>query len=131
MFSGQISIDSVNQPQSSAGQADHRMSRMFCLTLALITSGLFILLPSTALTAPPVADAGDNQNVSKNLLLSSVVTLDGTESYDNDGDPFVHEWYGPFGTITGPSPSVVIPQGFYTVSLQGVGVSGEFRNRHR
>ena len=97
------------------------MSRMFCLTLALITSGLFILLPSTALTAPPVADAGDNQNVSKNLLLSSVVTLDGTESYDNDGDPFVHEWYGPFGTITGPSPSVVIPQGFYSVSLQGVG----------
>ena len=121
MFSGQISIDSVYQPHGSAAQADHRMSRVFFLTLGLIIYSLFALFPSSALTAPPVADAGENQNVPKNLLLSSTVTLDGTESYDNDGDPFVHEWYGPFGTITGISPSVVIPQGFYTVSLQGVG----------
>ncbi|MCF6187137.1 MAG: putative Ig domain-containing protein, partial [Desulfobulbaceae bacterium] len=81
----------------------------------------FALFPFAALAEPPVADAGENQSVTKNNLLSSDFFLDGTESYDVDGDPFTHEWYGPFGMATGTTPSVIVPQGTYTVSLQGVG----------
>ncbi len=39
--------------------------------------------------APPIAEAGDNQSV---LLIGSTVQLDGTESYDDDGDPITFAW---------------------------------------
>ena len=39
--------------------------------------------------APPVAAAGDDQSI---LLIGSTVQLDGTESYDDDGDPITFAW---------------------------------------
>jgi len=37
----------------------------------------------------PVADAGDDQAV---IVLGTVVTLNGTQSYDLDGDPITYSW---------------------------------------
>jgi beta propeller repeat protein len=39
--------------------------------------------------APPVAEAGDDQSV---LLIGSTVQLDGTQSYDDDGDDIAYAW---------------------------------------
>jgi hypothetical protein len=51
---------------------------------------------------PPVADAGPNQaNVTP-----GIITLDGSNSYDPDGDPITYQWTqegGPAVTITNPT----------------------------
>lgn len=43
----------------------------------------------SAFNTRPVADAGPDQAV---VLVDSVVQLDGTRSYDSDGDPITHAW---------------------------------------
>jgi PKD repeat protein len=48
----------------------------------------------TATNVPPVADAGSNQTVRKNTL----VTLDSSFSYDSDGDVLTHSWTQVFGS---------------------------------
>ncbi|MGQ1784061.1 PKD domain-containing protein [Saccharicrinis sp. GN24d3] len=55
-------------------------------------------------TYRPVADAGANFSVNEN----STVQLDGSGSYDNDGDPFTYEWGAPQG-ITLDDPNIVNP----------------------
>ncbi|RMF83744.1 MAG: hypothetical protein D6736_20800, partial [Nitrospinota bacterium] len=76
-----------------------------------------LLSPPTAEAAAPVAQAGSDRSVPKNHPLQSDVILDGTGSFDPDGDPLTYHWYGPFTTTGGVSPVVQIPEGRYTVSL--------------
>ncbi|MBV9820677.1 MAG: hypothetical protein JO144_00415, partial [Actinobacteria bacterium] len=66
---------------------------------------------------PPVADAGPDQQVDQTSDAGATVTLDGTGSYDPDGDPITYNWYGPFGTATGPTPTVTMPVGTNSVRL--------------
>jgi hypothetical protein len=60
---------------------------------------------------PPVADAGPDQTASPGM----VVPLDGTASFDPDGDPLTYSWTqtaGPSVTLTGantPTPSFTAP----------------------
>lgn len=64
-----------------------------------------------------MANAGADRSVSKNQIEGSVVALDGLASFDPEGNPLTYQWYGPFGRAQGPTPSVNIPEGSYTISL--------------
>ena len=67
--------------------------------------------PNTA----PVADAGDDQTVecACNTQQGTKVTLDGTGSYDTDGDLLTYTWTGPFdeSPANGPTPTVTLDSG--------------------
>lgn len=78
---------------------------------------LFFPGPVSAWAAPPVADASDDQVNEKDRPLSATVLLNGSGSSDSDGGFLTHNWYGPFLTVSGSTPVVVIPEGTYTVSL--------------
>ena len=66
----------------------------------------------------PVADAGEDQTLLKDSPRSrGQVLLDGSDSHDPNGDPLVHMWLGPFGTLFGESVEALVPEGVYTVSL--------------
>ena len=50
-------------------------------------------IPSTVVVSttntPPVASAGPNQNVTQ---IGATIQLDGSQSYDLDGDPLTYHW---------------------------------------
>ena len=83
----------------------------------LFTRVVAILSPAEAHAAAPVADAGSDKSFSKNQPVGSSIALDGSGSYDPDGDPLTYQWYGPFATTSGSSISKSISEGTYTVSL--------------
>lgn len=83
----------------------------------LLNRMLSLLITDTAHAAAPLSDAGADRTEVKQQLLSSDVVLDGTGSFDPDGDPLTYQWYGPFESTTGPAPAVTIPEGRYTVSI--------------
>jgi hypothetical protein len=66
---------------------------------------------------PPVADAGPAQYLDQTSAAGTPVTLDGTGSYDHDGDSLTYTWTGPFATAIGPTPTVSLPVGTSTVHL--------------
>ena len=66
---------------------------------------------------PPVADAGSDQTVEQTSPAGAQVVLDGTGSYDDDGDTLAYTWTGPFGTVVGPVVTVTIPAGTSNASL--------------
>lgn len=65
---------------------------------------------------PPVADAGPDQAIEATGM-STQVMLDGTASYDPDGDPIGYQWTGAFGEVVGPTPTVSFPLGEHLVEL--------------
>ena len=73
--------------------------------------------PGEAEASPPVANAGADQPLVKNEPLGGSAILNGTGSYDPDGDPLIYQWYGPFAPTSGPTPQVQVPEGVYSVSL--------------
>jgi hypothetical protein len=66
---------------------------------------------------PPVANAGPDQLVAAGPACAAEVTLDGTGSSDPDGDALSFEWTGPFGSASGPTPTVTLPLDAHTVGL--------------
>tara|TARA_B110000037_G_C17070546_1_gene485678 strand:- start:163 stop:1632 length:1470 start_codon:yes stop_codon:yes gene_type:complete len=50
---------------------------------------LTITVYQTSSNAPPVADAGDNRVAG----VGNIVTMDGSASWDPDGDPLIYDWY--------------------------------------
>jgi|GEM_PF-2809490 len=66
---------------------------------------------------PPVADAGPDQTLEQTSHAGAVVTLDGSGSYDPDGDSLTYDWTWDGGSTTGVSPAVTLPLGTTTVTL--------------
>jgi predicted extracellular nuclease len=66
---------------------------------------------------PPVADAGPDAAYEADASCRASVTLDGSGSSDADGDELTYTWTGPFGTVTGQSPNVMLGLGEHTIEL--------------
>jgi len=77
----------------------------------------FIAQISTLQNAIPIADAGNYSLITKNHSAGSLLSLDGSNSKDPDNDILQYRWFGPFGISSAEKPSVLIPQGKYTVTL--------------
>ncbi len=84
------SLDDSTSPTPSFS-ADLDGEYVFSLTVndGLINSAPDnVVVISATPNAPPVADTGDDQTVSRNTMIS----LDGTRSSDPDGDPLTYSW---------------------------------------
>jgi uncharacterized delta-60 repeat protein len=67
---------------------------------------------------PPVANAGSYPAKQCTSHTGTLVSLDGSASYDPDGEPIIsYSWAGPFGTATGVNPAVLLPLGSNNISL--------------
>jgi len=65
----------------------------------------------------PVADAGPDQVVSAGPNCMASATLDGSGSFDADGDPLNYTWTWDSGSTTGVSPTIQLPLGTFTITL--------------
>ncbi len=63
------------------------------------------------------ASAGRNQSVMAESTGTIDITLDGSGSYDADGDPLTYSWTGTFGTANGMKPLVTLDVGNWDVNL--------------
>jgi len=66
---------------------------------------------------PPVANAGPNQTVEQTSSDGAEVTLNGSGSYDLDGDSLDYDWTWPGGSAQEMSPTVTFPSGTTIVTL--------------
>jgi hypothetical protein len=81
--------------------------------------------PPTALASLAVARAGPDQVVECTAHHGTPVRLDGSASTAG-GRAITLEWRGPFGTVTGPQPTVTLPLGKHEITLiadDGLGTS--------
>jgi pimeloyl-ACP methyl ester carboxylesterase len=89
-----------------------------CLVSRDLSNILDFMLPPAAGNGRPVADAGPGQTVSADDACVGQVVLDGTGSFDPNGQPLSHTWAWN-GTIvaSGPSPTLQLPPGIHEVTL--------------
>jgi len=80
-------------------------------------AGATFLLLGVHENHPPVADAGPDQTVHVASDCMATVTLDGSGSYDPDGDPLTYTWTWDGGTATGVNPEIHLPPSIYTITL--------------
>ncbi|HEV2495138.1 MAG TPA: hypothetical protein VG204_18920 [Terriglobia bacterium] len=66
---------------------------------------------------PPMANAGPDQTVECTNPSSTLATLNGSASFDPDGDAITYVWSGPFGKAVGDQPKVRLPLGASSVQL--------------
>ena len=79
-----------------------------------------------ATNRPPMADAGPDTTIEcMGIPEGTQVTLDGTGSFDPDGDAITsYVWTGPFGTTEGATPTVTLPFGEHVIALTVTDVHG-------
>jgi TolB protein len=66
----------------------------------------------------PIANAGDDQiDVPAGADCMASVTLNGSQSYDSDGDPLTYSWTWDSSSATGVNPTIQLPLGTHTISL--------------
>jgi len=66
---------------------------------------------------PPIANAGPDQTVEQTSPEGANVTLDGTGSSDPNNDPLTYFWNWTGGSISGVSPTVILPPGMTNITL--------------
>jgi hypothetical protein len=66
---------------------------------------------------PPVADAGPDQTVEQADAAGTDVPMDGTGSYDPEGDPLTYTWTWAGGSASEATPTVSLPLGTTTITL--------------
>lgn len=66
----------------------------------------------------PNADAGLDQNVEATSPAGASVTLNGAGSSDPDGDTLTYGWTGSFGNASGATPTVSLPLGSHSITLE-------------
>jgi len=66
---------------------------------------------------PPVVNAGEDQIVECTGPEGATITLDGSQTYDPNGDELTYTWTGPLGEMTGPVISGVLPLGNHEFTL--------------
>jgi hypothetical protein len=78
---------------------------------------VFLMKSTLRRQRPPVAVAGPDQTVSADAKCMAQITLDGRGSSDPDDDALTYTWTGPFGAVTGPTPTVSLPLGTFRITL--------------
>lgn len=76
---------------------------------------------STTVVSPnaqPIADAGEDQMVECSNPSATSVRLDASRSHDPDGDVLSYLWQGIFGASNDISPTVPLPLGSHTITLE-------------
>ena len=82
---------------------------------------MFILLFSTVppTNQPPIADAGADQTMERTSYEGADVTLDGSGSYDPEGEPLIYyDWTWLSGSASGMAPTVILPMGTTILTLE-------------
>lgn len=74
---------------------------------------------------PPVAEAGPDQLLACAGAGTTTAQLDGSFSFDPDGDPLGYFWSGPFGTSSDATPAVTLPFGSHQITLTVTDPAGE------
>ncbi|MFX0211464.1 MAG: PKD domain-containing protein, partial [Candidatus Hodarchaeota archaeon] len=92
------------------------------LVCSISTSGqgigdAMVALTKAAINKPPIANAGPDQVVEQETHAGTQVTLDGSGSFDPDGDLLTYQWTWTGGTSTEVNPTFVFPLGTHTVTL--------------
>lgn len=65
----------------------------------------------------PVAKAGSDQVIECTSPVGTSTILDGSGSYDPDGNPLTYVWDGPFGIVSSVNPAVTLPLGASMITL--------------
>jgi hypothetical protein len=74
-------------------------------------------VPDSCENEPPVAYAGLDQVLECTSPAGVLAMLDGSGSWDPDGDSLSFDWSGAFGSATGMTPSVQLGLGSHAISL--------------
>jgi len=75
------------------------------------------LIVTVVTNVPPLAEAGLNQTVEQTSPGGANVTLDGSASSDEYGDPLSYNWTWATGSASGVNPTIMLPPGITNVTL--------------
>lgn len=80
-------------------------------------AGAVYLVLGAYANTPPVADAGPDRTVSADENCLAKIYLDGSGSYDPDGDTLTFDWTWQYGSASGEKPYVILQLGITEITL--------------
>jgi hypothetical protein len=117
---GPYTVD-VYSADLTMGLGNH-LTKTGTTSLGRTASHDFTLAPDASIAFnptnhPPIANAGPDQTVTATSPAGAIVTLDGSQSNDPDGDLLTFTWAGPFGLATGAKISPNMRVGSSNIQL--------------